>query len=313
MIKLSDLILEATGGPKAVIMGGGAGAGKTYLLKQLQLGSLPLFNPDKYVEDPDHPYHNKLGPASTQVAKDVAAAAESKTSLVWDTTASGVQFRKGLDNLLDKGYKVYMIMVYTHPMVSYISNFARADRAVPSSAVFSTWRNAYQKIAEYNKLTNGNFSLFANDHGGKFKKEIEGFNTAAKNGINGVKDYLKAYNERTGAGKSTFFQPVDMSQAEEQEFEKAISGLDYDKENRSEDKAIKKEFLKYYTKNGVGPGLDQLQKARDKYRKSKADHDEKADVVLDNIIDMIFEPKFMDKIIHSSPKEIDQKVQAFLK
>lgn len=313
MIKLSDLILEATGGPKAVIMGGGAGAGKTYLLKQLQLGSLPLFNPDKYVEDPDHPYHNKLGPASNQVAKDVAAAAESKTSLVWDTTASGVQFRKGLDNLLDKGYKVYMIMVYTHPMVSYISNFSRGIRSIPSSAVFSTWRNAYQKIAEYNKLTNGNFSLFANDHGGKFKKEIEGFNTAAKNGINGVKDYLKAYNERTGAGKSTFFQPVDMSQAEEQEFEKAVSGLDYDKENRSEDKAIKKEFLKYYTKNGVGPGLDQLQKARDKYRKSKADHDEKADVVLDNIIDMIFEPKFMDKIIHSSPKEIDQKVQAFLK
>ncbi len=206
-----------------------------------------------------------------------------------------------------------MVMVYTHPMVSYISNFSRAKRAIPSSAVFSTWRNAYQKIAEYNKLLKGNFSLFANDHGGKFKDEIEGFNTAAKNGTNGVKDYLKAYNERTGAGKSTFFQPIDMSQAEEQEFEKAVSGLDYDKENRSEDKAIKKEFLKYYTKNGVGPGLDQLQKARDKYRDGKADFEKKSDAVLDNIIDMIFEPKFMDKIIHSSPKEIDQKVQAFLK
>ena len=226
MIKLLDLIQEQDQSrPKAVVMAGGAGAGKSFLMKQLGLISLPMFNPDKYVEDPDHPYHNKLGPASSQVAKDVAAAAESKTSLVWDTTASGVQFRKGLDNLLDKGYKVYMVMVYTHPMVSYISNFARSERSIPSSAVFSTWRNAYQKIAEYNKLTNGNFSLFANDHGGKFTKEIEGFNTAAKNGINGVKDYLKAYNERTGAGKSTFFQPVDMSQAEEQEFKKAISGF----------------------------------------------------------------------------------------
>ena len=313
MIKLSDLILEQTGQPKAVIMAGGAGAGKTYLLNQLQLGSLTLFNPDKYVEDPDHPYHNKLGPASQQVAKDVAAAAEDKTSFVWDTTASGVQFRKGLDNLLSKGYKVYMVMVYTHPMVSYISNFSRMKRAVPSSAVFSTWRNAYQKMAEYDKLTGGNFSLFVNDHGGKFKKEIEGFNTAAKNGTNGVKDYLKAYNERTGVGKSSFFQPVNMSQAEEQEFQKATAGLDYDKNNRSEDKAIKKEFLKYYSKNGVGPGLDQLQKARDKYRDSKIDFEKKSDAVLDNIIDMIFEPKFMDKLIHSSPKEIDQKVQAFLK
>lgn len=206
-----------------------------------------------------------------------------------------------------------MVMVYTHPMVSYISNFSRADRNVPASAVFSTWRNVYQKIAEYNKLTNGNFSLFANDHGGRYKKEIEGFNTAAKNGVNGVKDYLKSYNEKNGIEGSSFFKPVDMSSAEQQEFEKATVGLDYDKESRSEDKAIKKEFLKYYTKNGVGPGLDVLQKARDKYRDTKAKFEANADAVLDNIIDMIFEPKFMDKIIHSSPKEIDQKVQAFLK
>ena len=32
----------------------------------------------------------------------------------------------------------------------------------------------------------------------------------------------------------------------------------------------------------------------------------------DNIIDMIFNPKYQDKLTHSSPKEIDQKVQAFL-
>ena len=312
MIKLSDLILEATGGPKAVIMGGGAGAGKTYLLKQLQLGSLPLFNPDKYVEDPDHPYHNKLGPASSQVAKDVAAAAESKTSFVWDTTASGVQFRKGLDNLLDKGYKVYMVMVYTHPMVSYISNFSRADRNVPASAVFSTWRNVYQKIGEYNKLTNGNFSLFANDHGGKFKKEIEGFNTAAKNGINGVKDYLKAYNDRTGAGKSSFFKPVEMSQEEEQEFEKAVANVDFNRENRSEDKAVKQAFLKSYQKIGTGPGEDKLRDVVKKYRKSKADADDRNDAVLDSIADMLFSPKFQKLLQHSSPQEIDQKVQAFL-
>ena len=55
-MKLSDIILERTDRPKAVIMAGGAGSGKTYLLNQLQLGSLPLFNPDTYVEDPDHPY-----------------------------------------------------------------------------------------------------------------------------------------------------------------------------------------------------------------------------------------------------------------
>ena len=99
-MKLSELILEATTKPKAVIMAGGAGAGKTYLLNQLSLDSLTQFNPDKYVEDPDHPYYNNLGAASRQVNKDVEQAAEDKTSFVWDTTASGVQFDKNLDNFL---------------------------------------------------------------------------------------------------------------------------------------------------------------------------------------------------------------------
>ena len=117
MIKIADLILESTKGPKAVIMAGGAGAGKTYLLNQLSLDSLTQFNPDKYVEDPNHPYYNKLGPASNQVAKDVEAASKEKTSFVWDTTASGQRFEKQLKDLLANGYKVYMVMVYTHPMI----------------------------------------------------------------------------------------------------------------------------------------------------------------------------------------------------
>src|SRR6056300_931437 len=104
-MKLIDIILaEQTNKPKAVIMAGGAGAGKSYLLNQLELGSLTQFNPDKYVEDPEHPYHNNLGAASRQVEKDVLAAAESKISLVWDTTASGAKFDENLDKLLNGGY-----------------------------------------------------------------------------------------------------------------------------------------------------------------------------------------------------------------
>ena len=80
-MKLVDIILEQNNKPKAVIMAGGSGAGKTYLLGQLSLQSLTQFNPDKYVEDPEHQYYNNLGSASRQVDKDVAAAASSSARL----------------------------------------------------------------------------------------------------------------------------------------------------------------------------------------------------------------------------------------
>jgi predicted ABC-type ATPase len=310
-MKLTQIILEDRNKPKAVIMAGGAGSGKTYLLNQLELDSLQQFNPDKYVEDPDHPYHNKLGPASNQVTKDVQAAAGDKTSFVWDTTASGVKFDKTLQMLKDQGYDIYMVLVYTHPMIAYAKNFERG-RNVPATAVFSTWRNAYQKIQQFDKMTNGNFSIFVNDHGGKYKDIVDGFNTAAQNGVNGIKDYLKKYNEKMGVGGSSFFQPVVMSKEEEQEFEKLVADFDYDRNNRSEDKAIKKEFLKHYTKNGIAPGIDQLKKARDKYRDEKVKRQKDDDGVLDSIANMIFDPVFQSKLTHSSPKEINQKLQNYL-
>ena len=310
MLKLSEIILEANGRPKAVIMAGSAGAGKSYLLNQLNLDSLEQFNPDKYVEDPDHPYYNNLGAASNQVNKDVSTAADQKISFVWDTTASGVKFDENLNKLLKLGYDVYMVMVYTHPMVSYISNFSR-ERNIPASSVFLTWRNAYKKIEDFNRKLKGNLSIFVN-YRGEFKKEIEGFNTAAKNGANGIKDYLKTYNDRTGAGKSSFFKPVEMSKQEEDEFIKATSKVDWDKSNRSEDKALKQAFLKSYQKIGTGPGEDELRDVVKKYRDKKAKTDKDNDAVLDNIADMLFSPVFQDLLQHSSPQEIDQKVQAFL-
>lgn len=310
-MKLSDIILERKNAPKAVIMAGGAGAGKSYLLNQLELGGLEVFNPDKYVEDPNHPYYNKLSPASNQVSKDVDNASDNKTSFIWDTTASGKRFEKQLDDLLAKKYDVYMVMVYTHPMISYISNFSR-NRNIPATAVFSTWRNVYQKIDEYNKLLKGNLSIFINDRGGQYDKEIEAFNTAAKNGVSGIKDYLQNYNEKNSIEGSTFFKPVEMSKQEEEEFLKATANIDYNKENRSEDKAIKQAFLKAYQANGVGPGEDKLKDALKKYRDNRAKAEERDNQVLDNIADMLFSPVFQSKLQHSTPQEIDQKVQSFL-
>ena len=97
--------------------------------------------------------------------------AEDKTSFVWDTTASNP---KKIDLFLNKGYDVYMVMVYSHPVIAYISN-AKRQRRVPSSAVFSTWRNVYKLIENYNKKLKGNLSIFINDRGGEFSKYVEEF------------------------------------------------------------------------------------------------------------------------------------------
>lgn len=308
MIKLTDLILERQGRPKVIIMAGGAGAGKSYLLNQLDLKSLPQVNPDKYVEDPQHPAYNNLSQGARLADQEAEDLSNNKETFVWDTTASNP---KKVKELKDKGYDIYMVMVYTHPMISYISNFSR-KRNIPSAAVFSTWRNVYQLIADYDKITNGNLSIFVSDRGGKYKNEVDAFNVASKNGPTGIKDYLQKYNEKNGIEGSTFRKPIEMSQQEEEEFLKAVQGIDWDKDSYGEDRAIKDAFLKAYEKNGTGPGADKLKDAVVKYRERKAKQEQREDEVLDNIAEMLFSPKFQEKLKHSSPQEIDQKVQAFL-
>ena len=168
-MKITQIILESRHRPKLVVMAGGAGTGKSYLINQLDLGSLPLVNPDKYVEDPNSPAYNKLSPGVALANKEAEAMAEDKTSFVWDTTASNP---KKIDLFLNKGYDVYMVMVYSHPVIAYISN-AKRQRRVPSSAVFSTWRNVYKLIENYNKKLKGNLSIFINDRVGEFSKYVE--------------------------------------------------------------------------------------------------------------------------------------------
>ena len=204
-----------------------------------------------------------------------------------------------------------MIMVYAHPMISYIANFQR-NRALPAVAVFSTWRNVYQLIAQYQQMLGDNLSIFINDRGGKFNKEIEDFNKAAERGVNGIKEYLKSYNDKMGTGKSSFFTPVKMKPEEEKAFIAATADVDYDRENRSEDKALKQEFLKFYQNNGVSPGDDQLIKARDKFRVKREKLDKKTGDVLENIAQMLFSPEFQKLLKSSSVADIDKKVQKFL-
>ena len=307
-MKLSKLILEKRDQPKLVVMAGGAGTGKSYLLNQLDLNSLHLVNPDKYVEDPDSPAFNKLSPGVALANKEAEALSNEKTSFVWDTTASN---SSKIKMFLDKGYDVYMVMVYTHPMIAYISNFKR-DRNVPRSAVFSTWKNVYDLIDDYNKMLKGNLSIFVNSRGGEFEKEVKGFDAAAKNGAAGISDYIEKYNEANDTGKSSFRQEYKMSDQEKQEFYNAVKNVDYDTDNYSEDRALKKYFTDWYRKKGVGPGDDKMNKKVTSHRRSKDNESVKQKQTLDAIADTLYDPLFQEKLVHSTPVEINSKVQNFL-
>ena len=308
-MKLTQLILEKRNQPKLVVMAGGAGTGKSYLLNQLDLGSLRLVNPDKYVEDPNSPAYNKLSPGTALANKEAEALADDKISFVWDTTASNPAKIK---LFLDKGYSVYMVMVYSHPIIAFISN-AKRQRRIPSSAVFSTWRNVYKLIDNYNTMLKGNLSIFVNDRGGEFKNEVEGFNTAAKNGAAGISDYLENMVKKLKLDTaSTFRDPIQMSKQEEDEFYKAVKDIDYDTSSYGEDRALKVYFQKMYQKSGLPPGDDQLKNTLEKYRQRKINDAERAKDVLDDIADTIYDPVFLEKLTHSTPAEIDSRIQNFL-
>jgi hypothetical protein len=307
-MKISTLILEKRNRPKLVVMAGGAGTGKSYLLNQLDLGSLHLVNPDKYVEDPDSPAYNKLTPGVALANKEAEALADEKTSFVWDTTASN---SSKIKMFLDKGYDVYMVMVYTHPMIAYISNFSR-NRNVPRSAVFSTWNNVYALLDTYNKMLKVNLSIFVKSRGGEFDKEVKGFDAAAKNGAAGISDYIQRYNKANDTGKSSFRQEYEMSDQEKQEFYNAVKNVDYDTDDYSEDRALKKYFTDWYRKNGVGPGDDKMNKKVASHRRSKDNETVKQKNILDSIADDLYDPTFQEKLKHSTPAEIDSRIQNFL-
>jgi hypothetical protein len=104
-----------------------------------------------------------------------------------------------------------------------------------------------------------------------------------------------------------------MSKEEELEFEKAVANVDFDRDNRSEDKAVKQAFLKSYDEVGTGPGEDKLKDVVRKHREKKAKEEKNNDEVLSSISDMLFNSTFQNLLKHSSVEEIDNKIQNFLK
>lgn len=305
--------------PKLIIMAGAPGAGKTHLLEQLDTKELTQLNPDKYTEDEDHPAYKNLSAAVALTNKEAEKLIEDRKSFVWDTTAANTDKVKGIKK---SGYHLYMIMVYTHPMISYIQNFGR-ERQLSSDVVINEWVRVYQNIGTYRKLLKGNLSVYVNLREGRFDSQIKAFNSAAQKGPKSLAKFLQDYNEEHSIGSSTYRQDIELDEVQEKVYDIVLKKLfkvlpDFNPENYSENRAVKKVIFDAGTVNTQDArATDKLVKkmvtAVKAKRRESVRRADKVNISYKQIAKMLADKNFREIIATETPSQIQSKINSFLK
>ncbi len=186
MISLVQLLREAQGSPKAVILAGAPGAGKGYILRGLDLGGLKVMNVDDiYVPllkkaNVSLDLKNATPEERSEQAKQMAAANKQfkgemeqiiagKESFILDGTAASYNTTAKLKKELDEaGYDVFMLYVYTDLERSLSQNqdrYAKSggeDRSLAPAIVMRTWKSVTDNLPKYEELFGNNFVAVAN-------------------------------------------------------------------------------------------------------------------------------------------------------
>ena len=226
MIKLSTLLKEITGKPKAIFLAGPAGSGKTYISKQLIPSSLKVINSDDTYEEllkasgiglkqkdftPDQlSQAAKLQAQARKTTQDkLAQSIEDKNDIVIDGTgaASGPVLKKK-QQLEDLGYETLMLMVYVSPLTSLERN-AQRDRSLMPGIVLRTWRDVNKNIDIYRQAFGDNFILLDNNP----ENTNKGFSP----------ELIKPYTQdSTAVGKPKTPEEMAKSRAEKEALNKEI-------------------------------------------------------------------------------------------
>ena len=180
MISLVQLLKEVQSQPKAILMAGPAGAGKSYTLNQLGLQGFTTINVD---DDFEKLLQKELGksdfasmsPEELSIAAKMMGKARATTrekemlattnlnNIVIDGTGASYKViankKKELENM---GYDVFMVLIYVSPMTSLTRN-AQRGRSLPTSAVLKSWANVVNNIEPYKQLFGNNIVVINND------------------------------------------------------------------------------------------------------------------------------------------------------
>lgn len=186
MISLLQLLREAQGNPKAIILAGAPGAGKGYILSGLDLGGLKVMNVDDiYINllkkanvsldlknstpEERSEQAKQMAAANKEFKGDIASTIEGKQSFILDGTAASYNTTVKLKNELDTaGYDVFMLYVYTDLERSLSQNQNRyeksggTDRSLAPAIVMRTWKGVTDNLPKYADLFGNNFVAVAN-------------------------------------------------------------------------------------------------------------------------------------------------------
>ena len=286
-MKLMEALLsEAKARPKALIMAGGAGSGKTHMVNTLKkAGAIPeditIFNPDQYVEDKKSPAYNNLSMATSMTDKAASDHAYEGAPFIWDTTANNPD--KTVNDIRAKGYDVMMIMMVTHPAISLLKNFER-ERNIPKIAVFETWMRSFDLIEYYHKLLKDNFVIVPNMMGGSYDAQVRKFNHAAKRGAEGLLEYIDSLGELKSSFRKDFEIEDEVALAA---YEELTKPLKFDRSDEDMIKHLKKHFMASWEKKGEGPKFDSMQKKVAAVERNRDNAEKKYRDVLNRIAKVI--------------------------
>jgi len=180
MISLVQLLKEVQNQPKAILMAGPAGAGKSYTLNQLGLQNFTTINVD---DDFEALLQKELGksdfasmsPEELSIAakmmgkarattreKEMLATTNLNNIVIDGTGASYKVIAKKKEELENMGYDVFMVLIYVSPMTSLTRN-AQRGRSLPTSAVLKSWAGVVNNIEPYKQLFGNNIVVINND------------------------------------------------------------------------------------------------------------------------------------------------------
>jgi len=178
-MKLLSILLETVTSPKAIFLAGPSGAGKTTILKQLNLQGFETINVDdtyeellktsgigtdfkKFTPDQIAQAAKFMSQARTATKEKEEETISNLKNIIIDApgAASGPLLKKKqeLENL---GYDTFMFMTVVPPMVSLDRNSKR-DRSLPPTAVIKNWEGVFKNIPIYIPEFNPNIAIVNN-------------------------------------------------------------------------------------------------------------------------------------------------------